>query len=120
MTWTPSGPVHTGNLVDTPPIVYLVNPANGNGDANGVVLGIGASQYPGLYQINFSIPDDLRRIFTADGAAVPSCQSITSDMSTELMLKAASAISGFPSAQNAFDQVSLPVFIGKSELTCSK
>lgn len=113
VTWTPIGPVHTGNLVDSPPTVYIVNPANGNGDANGVAIWIGPSVYPGLYQVDFALPYDLRRVFTSAGASLPSCQSVTSDVSTELMFSVASPISG-----GSIDQVSIPVFIGKSELAC--
>jgi len=114
ITWGPSGPVHTGNLVDWPPFVSIGNPGTGNGDAKGVALWIGPSQSPGLYQINFSLPDDLRRIFTAAGTSLPSCQSVSSDISTELLFVASSNFA------SGFDQVSIPVFIGKSELACGK
>jgi hypothetical protein len=118
VTWTSAGPVHTGNLQDDPPIVTIVNPANGNGDSNGVAVWIGPSIYPGLYQINFSVPNDLRRIFTGAGTSLPSCQSVSSDTAAELLLRVGSAISGFSGSETAFDQVSIPVFIGKSELAC--
>jgi hypothetical protein len=74
----------------------------------------GPSQYPGLYQINFSLPDDLRRIFT-DGVNLPKCQSITADISTELALNVHGA-----NTLDGSDQVSIPVFIGKNELACAR
>jgi uncharacterized protein (TIGR03437 family) len=94
-------------------IVYfnLVNPATGYGDClcSGSYQG-NAPGFMGLYQVNFSIPPDLLRIF-GDGYHTPKCSQFPDTIQTELKL-----VGYAPSTGGAQDSINLPVLIHPGEL----
>jgi hypothetical protein len=109
LNWTANGPVPTG-FVSFQPNVAIANGGLGDGEC---CIYIGPSNEPGVYRIDFQLPNDLRKVFT-NGVSLPNCGSIQSDIGAELELYIYGA-----NASAATDQISIPVFIAKNQLACS-
>jgi uncharacterized protein (TIGR03437 family) len=71
-----------------------------------------APGYPGLYQVNFMLPNDVRRALT-DGQTIPRC-SLTDDK-IELMFGLAYSVG----STDLSDWVSIPALIAHTQLQCT-
>lgn len=67
----------------------------------------------GVDQLNFAIPGDVLRGFSADGESVPSCSTFKFPLRLEMQLLIAGASNNSPT-----DAVSVPVVINKGEVYC--
>ena len=81
------------------PVVHYYGPAPG---------------YPGLYQVNFELPQDLRRALTGDGS-LPICSGLTEDLRIEMHL----TVSGTMSSTSG-DSVDVPILLHPNELDCRR
>jgi uncharacterized protein (TIGR03437 family) len=73
-----------------------------------------APGYPGLYQINFTLPQDLRKAFSDDGN-LPICSTLIADLKAEMQL----GIFGLLSSTGQ-DTIGIPVLAHPNELDCTR
>ena len=72
-----------------------------------------APGFVGLYQINFQLPQDLRRAF-GDGINLPVCSTLTTDLKAEMNFSITT------SPGNTADSVKIPILVHPNELDCTR
>ncbi len=94
---------------------YFFGLENGpNGTGADVSYAGPAPGFPGLYQVNFSLPQDLRRIF-GDGINLPICSTLTTDLKAELDFQVTNG--SFIATRDA---VKIPILVHPNELDCTR